>query len=162
MVGSSIFFNSLSDNINFDIVVECLVLCGILLIQFVKFTTQKRKEALLKLTLLFFVLVFFNLAFIIDVFNVSSMIILIAMGISILSSLALIIIFLTRYRGKISKSSNIMLLITILLGVPFYIFETLNGFNHNFLSDIIECVLMLSVLISIYNMIIFFYPKRRT
>jgi hypothetical protein len=158
-MGSTPFFNSLSDNINFDIIVECLVLCGILLTRFVKFNSKKRKEAFLKLTLLISIMIFFNLAFIIDVFNISSMIMFGFMGVSILLSVALIIIFLTKYKGKVRKASNIVLLITIIVGVPFYIFETLTGFNHHFLSDIIECVLMLSVLICVYDMIIFFIRR---
>ena len=157
--------NSFSENINFAIIVVSIVLIGIIFTRLFEdkkfnFKAKETKTKILLLVFLFFVLIFFNLALIIDAFSVPEVPVYIGMGVSFIGVFICLLIFLFGFTDKLSKKNIIASLITIILGIHFYIIETLLGLREkSVITELIELGIMITILILVYRLVVLFLIK---
>jgi len=155
---------TVSDSLNFTLIIVSLVLLGTVLLEFLK-DKDKHRDLGIKISLfalVFLCFIFFNLAFILEVFGDIKSLAIYSVMIACAIAIFFILIFLyTRQRHKLNKVSLVILMASVLTGTPFYIITRFIGFLSLDLQNAIESVLMILILMSIYSLITMFLIKNR-
>jgi len=153
------FLSTLLNNLLFSIIVECIVFMGIVATRIMVVPHKKIKIIFMSLLISFFV--FFNLAFMIDVFGINfSDFLIVVMAACFALGAVFIIILLRKCFDKKEKSSLTLLLILVLSGGSFYFTEQVIGFHHTPFVDVMESLFILSILIVLYRVIVSSFPRK--
>ena len=151
----------LTQNMSFDILIMCIVGIGAIILQSKRIKSRNhRREGSLLIVLLLAFFIFFNLAFIIDVFHVFTEVVpYLIMGASFLVAVFILIWLMCKHTRDFNKKRLILFLIIILTGLTFYIIEIATGIKELLVSDIAEFAIMLAIFISLLDTLISFLIK---